>query len=380
VKTATLVVFVDAFGERELPLLADRFPRLQARVVDGILGYSSGALPTILTGQSPATHGRMCLYAGFRGPGSSPLAPLGLLGLVPRIIRHRPRIAGWIGRAWNAARGHDGYFSLARVPPALYRRLETPEDRDLFAAPSIGGQVTFLEEARQAGLRVTATDFRAPERIRATAIERAPDADLAFLYLAGLDASLHASGRIDRAATAWAEFAAAAITRSRLALARAGGGRTVRVLIVGDHGMAPIEATVDPRATTAALQALAGDPLVFVDATMIRVWVRVDRRAAATTLLEALGARVLDADALATRGAPSDGSYGDLVGLLPEGTMFAPSFLGGAVRGMHGYDRGTRSSRAALLGDVGGIAEARELTDVADLVRTSLGFSTGVAA
>jgi hypothetical protein len=47
---------------------------------------------------------------------------------------------------------------------------------------------------------------------------------------------------------------------------------------------------------------------------------------------------------------------------------------------MHGYDRGTRSSRAALLGDVGGIAEARELTDVADLVRTSLGFSTGVAA
>lgn len=377
-RAATLVVFVDALGEREAPLLAERVPGLAVHAVDGILGYSSGALPTILTGRSPQDHGRMCLFSRWQGPGTSPLAPLALLGLIPAPLRHRPRVQSLVARLWLASRGHDGYFTPARVPPALYRVLDAPEDRDLFRAPAIGGHVTFLEEARRAGLRVSVSDFRAPEASRAGAIERAPGADLAFLYLAGLDATLHATGAVGSEALAWADFAGRAIARSRAALGR--GGREVTTIVVGDHGMAEVTRVIDPRPAARQIEALAGRPTVFIDATMLRVWGPPGALLGARRILGDLGTAPLDAAALAARRAPADGSYGDLVGLLPEGSIFAPSFLGGAVRGMHGYDRSSRSARAGLLGDAAGIAGARCLEDVAALVRASLGLPAARAA
>jgi hypothetical protein len=372
------VVFVDALGEREAPLLAERLPGLARHAVQGILGYSSGALPTILTGRSPEAHGRMCLFSRWQGPGASPLSPLSLLGLIPTAVRHRPRVQALVARIWLASRGYDGYFTPARVPPALYRLLDAPEDRDLFHAPHIGGHVTFLEEARRAGLRVAVSDFRQPEATRAGAIERSPDADLAFLYLAGLDATLHRTGSVGHEAIAWADFAARAVERSRAALGR--GGRQVTTIVIGDHGMSEVTRVIDPRAATRQIEALPGRPTAFVDATMLRVWAGPSALERARKILEDLGATPLDAAALADRRAPSDGSYGDLVGLLPEGSIFAPSFLGGAVRGMHGYDRASRSARAALLGDAPGLDAARDLEDVAALVRSSLGVSARQAA
>ncbi|HEY4116228.1 MAG TPA: hypothetical protein VGM56_00180, partial [Byssovorax sp.] len=194
-RPAVLVAFVDALGPREATTLATRVG-LAPRGLTGILGYSSGALPTILTGRSPSEHGRMCLFSGYTGPSASPLAPLRFLELLPAVVRSRPRVQRVVTRLFSTAMGWDGYFTPARVPPSLFRDLDAPEDRDLFRADEIGGCPTFLAEAREAGLRVSVADWRTSDAARADALANAPDADLSLLYFSGLDGLLHARGAV----------------------------------------------------------------------------------------------------------------------------------------------------------------------------------------
>lgn len=369
-RPALLVVFVDALGPRQAELLAEAGLALPHRAaLDGVLGYSSGALPTILTGASPSRHGRMCLFSKLED-GESPLAPLRWLGLLPRALHERGRVRALASRAFAAVRGYDGYFALHRVPPALFARLDVPEREDLFRARTIGGVPTFLALAREAGLRVAVSDWRTREADRVRAIEAAPDADLAFLYLSGLDAILHRDGTVGPDARAWAAAAAKWIERARRALSGP-ARREVSTLVVGDHGMANVTRFVDPRPTLAALAPLLRGAFVFVDSTMLRVATPPGTADAVRAVFRDLDGTVLGAPELAARDAPSDGSYGDLVFLLPEGTIFAPSFVGGRVRGMHGYDRASASACAALLSDAP-VGDVTRLESVAPWICSAL--------
>src|SRR6185436_9386184 len=108
------------------------------------LGYSSGALPTLLTGAPPAAHGRMCLFSKRRAEEASILAPLSWLGLLPRVVHERGRLRRALARALAQARGLTGYVALHRVPPEAFRWLDLPEREDLFHAEQIGRARTFL--------------------------------------------------------------------------------------------------------------------------------------------------------------------------------------------------------------------------------------------
>jgi hypothetical protein len=370
-KPALLVVFVDAFGPDQAHLLRCAGLGLsESRALRGVLGYSSGALPTILTGASPSAHGRMCLFA--RAASTSPLAPLRWLGLLPRLVHERARVRRWAGKLFAAAQGYDGYFALHRVPPADFATLDVPEREDLFAAREIGGVPTLFARAKDAGLRVTLSDWRAPEATRVQAIEAAPDCDLAFLYLSGLDGILHHDGEVGDTAHRWARQAVEWISRARRAMTAR--GREVQLLVVGDHGMAKVQDVVDPRPVVRALKDASPSRFLFVDSTMLRVDAAGDLEGT-KKLLAALPGEVLDAGALAQRDAPKGDTYGELIALLPEGSIFAPSYVGGRVRGMHGYDRHAHSARAALLSDGALPASLDRLEGFAPLVASRLGFA-----
>jgi hypothetical protein len=123
----------------------------------------------------------------------------------------------------------------------------------------------------------------------------------------------------------------------------------VVTLVIGDHGMADVRTFVDPRPFVAK-----GSARAFVDSTMMRFWGGDASLDQARLSLER--ARIpgtwLDAAALKAREAPTEGDpYGRAMFLLDEGVIFAPSFVGGRVRGMHGYDVSSGSARAALASD-----------------------------
>ncbi len=369
-----LVVFVDSLGPSQLEVARQSMPwGTHSAALEGELGFSSGALATLLTGQAPREHGRMCLFEAHRGDGDGPLAPLSLLGLLPKIVHERGRLRRYLSRAFAAVRGISGYFELHRVPPNAFRWLDVAERDDLFAAPGILGHETFLETARRAGLSVQATPWQLREDERwEHAFERArrDPADLTFVYAAELDGVQLREG--SKGALVEDTISQIAGRISRLRELVVSDGAPLTTLVVGDHGMADIHQVIDPRPISAKLDGIRH----FVDSTMIRVWGSPREIAYAGDVVRAAGVGTwLDHDALVARGAPVvTGGSGDALLVLEEGTLFAPSFVGGRVRGMHGYDRGTMSSKAGILSDRD-LGNVRCLRDVAGMVRDGLGVA-----
>lgn len=365
-----LVVFVDALGPEQLERFGPEVTRLPSRrALRGILGYSSGALATVLTGAAPAEHGRMCLFS--RASQASILSPLRWLGLLPAIVHERAWLRRKLGQALSRAHDLRGYVALHRVPPSAFSGLDLPEREDLFAAERIGEAPTFLARAREAGLDVAVTPWQLPEEARWQHLDtmlarRAPA--LTFAYAAGLDGALHEEGDDGPKAKKARARITEGIARARDRLSRHGD---VATLIVGDHGMAPVHRVIDPRPFVYAL----GEGALFVDSTMLRVWgderrLHLLRRFAEQHGGSFLGRPELEARAAPTRGAP----YGDALWLLPEGAIFAPSWVGGRANGMHGYDLDSRSSRAAMASDLS-LDGVQTLEDVAPLVQRALGLS-----
>lgn len=373
--TKVLVVFVDALGPQQLARFGDRLSGLShQKPLSGVLGYSSGALATILTGAPPAAHGRMCLFTASPPGRKSILTPLAWLGLLPKILHERASLRRLVARVLSAAEGLTGYVALHRVPPEAFRWLDIPERDDLFQARDVGGVPTFLAAARRAGLSVFAAPWQVPEeprwRLSIETLERG-GIDLAFLYATELDAALHMGGNDGRQAAEAIERIGTNIERARDAMRRDGGD--VVTLVIGDHGMADVHTFVDPRPFVAK-----GSARVFVDSTMMRFWGDDASLQKARASLERarLPGSWLDTAALNEREAPTAGDpYGRAMFLLDEGAIFAPSFVGGRVRGMHGYDVGSRSARAALASDAEIPEGCSNIADLAAIIRDRLGVA-----
>ncbi|NUP04853.1 MAG: hypothetical protein HOW73_02200 [Polyangiaceae bacterium] len=369
-----LVAFIDALGPMQLEAAASSFAFAPHRgAVEGVFGYSSGAIATVLTGEPERGHGRMCLFASSSAdPG--PMSPLAWLGLLPRWIHERGRVRRAVAKLFAACTDNTGYVALHKVPPAAFRWLDLPERDDIFGAASIGGHETFLEKARRERLRVATARWQDPEPERFAALERtvrrAPP-DLTFAYCAGLDGALHTEGNGGPRGREAARAIGAHIQRLRDALSREAD---VTTIIVGDHGMADVARFVDPRGLVAAL----GGTRVFVDSTLLRVWGSPNELevARAKVLGEGWPGTWLDGSDLDAREAPTSGApYGNAIFVLEEGAIFAPSWVGGRARGMHGYDLGGASTRAAVASDRALPASLTKLTGVRNAVESALGMS-----
>ncbi len=368
-----LVIFVDAFGPGQLERFGELFDSLPHRAsLDSILAYSSGALPTILTGQSPSVHGRMCLFSAREHQEPGILDPLRWLGLLPRLVHERGRVRRVAERLLARSAGLTGYVALHRVPPEHFTWLDIPEREDMFTAETVGGASTFLSDARAAGLRVYASPWQSPEPQRwehALSVLEREAPDLSFLYTAALDGVMHQEGTQGPRAPEVMARIARNIERAREALMQ--GGHDVTTLVVGDHGMADVHEDVDPRDLLRRLPNMR----VFVDSTMMRFWGDNRRLDSARREVERAGisGNWLGEPELAQRRVPPD-RYGRSIFLLDEGSIFSPSFLGGHLDGMHGYDLGSASASAALASDRPIPPECRSIASVAGVVRRELGL------
>lgn len=374
-KQRVLVVFVDALGTAQLERFGETLSFVpHRRSLGGVLGYSSGALATVLTGAPGSEHGRMCLFSQRSEGEPGLLTPLSWLGILPRVVHERGGLRRILARVLSRSAGLTGYVALHRVPPEAFRWLDLPEREDIFAAKEIGGVPTFLARAREAGLSVYASPWQVPEERRWEEIHRMlkrETPDLAFLYAAELDGVLHAEGNDGNAARAVRIRIAEHLERARTAMLRGGG--SLLTVLVGDHGMADVHKTIDPRGVVSRIGAR-----VFVDSTMLRVWGNPPALIRARIELERarLPGVWLDAAALEKRDAPIQGApYGSALFLLAEGCIFAPSYVGGKARGMHGYDLPSSSAQAAIASDQPLPASVSSLIDLAPMVTSALGLA-----
>ena len=350
----SIYVLVDALGweiVKTRPFLDDIWA--ERRWLVTILGYSSGAIPTLLTGQMPSQHGHWNLI--YRDPARSPFGWTRPLAKLPTpLVENRVsrRVLKSVARR---ASGYSGYFSLYDYPVAHLPQFDLTEKRDIYTpggldAPSIFDDMTAAGIPYESYNYHTHTDAQilelAPGRAAATS------ARVLFLYLSGLDHHLHFHVHQPDSVSATLAWYEQGLRRVWEAATRA--RRDVRMFVFSDHGMTPIRWTHDLRRDVEATGlTVLKDYLPAYDSTMARFWVENERaRATLTALLEDHPCGTLMSERELQRlGVWFDnGRYYHMLFLMKPGMLLSPSDMG-TVRfaGMHGYHPSEPTADAVLL-------------------------------
>src|SRR5579884_1294546 len=204
-----------------------------------ILGFSSGAIPTILTGQLPAATGHWNLF--YFDPAGSPFRWLRHLDFVPRRLRD--------GRLERKALTLAGRHLLGLGP--LF---------DELAAKALSYRVyTYRHFTDEQALLAARADVAAS------------DALFYFLYLSELDGFLHFHCQDQRAIAQRLDWYGGQL-RALYAAARQ-RSRDVTLTIFSDHGMTAVVRRVDLAGEIGRLTVESPrDYLAVYDSTMARFW------------------------------------------------------------------------------------------------------------
>jgi hypothetical protein len=370
-----IFVLIDALGwpfVEARDFLSDLLPH--RRPLRTVLGYSSGAIPTILTGRLPAEHGHWNLF--YYDPARSPFGWLKHLAFLPdRLLNHRVtrRLLTELGRR---VLGLGPLFEVC-VSTRLLPWFNWTEKRNIYAPGGIaGGPSIFDELARQ----------QVPHRVysyhRFTDAETLRQAvqDLQqgrtgffFLYLSEMDRFLHghckADAAFERQLDSYAERLRAVFETARAV------DPDASLTVLSDHGMTPVHQTYNLVAEIERLGlTMPADYLAVYDSTMARFWFFSGRGRQAIT--ERLGSvscgRILGDDELRDLGILfPDGRYGELIFLLEPGWLIGGSDFSGpgwTPAGMHGYHPDDRHSDAILLSNRQPAPEVRTIADVYPLM------------
>ena len=376
----SIYVLVDALGWellRERPFLDDLLA--ERRWLVTILGYSSGAIPTLLSGMTPSQHGHWNLF--YRDPGRSPFRWTRPLGRLPRPLVENRVSRRALKLLAHRLSGYGGYFSLYDYPVAHLAQFDLTEKRDIYRPGGLDCPSLF-DDLAAAGIAYECYNYHrhTDAEILALAPERAARTEgrVLFLYLSGLDHHLHFHVHEPDAVSARLAWYEAGLRRVWEAATRA--RRDVRLFVFSDHGMTPIRWTHDLRRDVQALGLRAPDDyLPAYDSTMARFWVWSERaRQALTDLLDDHPCGTLMSPAELQRLGVwfEDGRYYHLLFLLKPGVLLSPSDMG-TVRfaGMHGYHPSEPTADAALLSTVPVDKAVDHITGVRGVLLEDLGLA-----
>jgi hypothetical protein len=366
-----IFILIDALGWeliRERPFLPEFLPSQQP--VPTLLGFSSGIIPAILTGRTPAENGMWNLVCF--DPERSPFRAMRKLGSLPGLLDNRVgrRLLTEIGRR---ILGIGSNFDVS-VPPQTLPWFNWAEGRNIYARAGIPGQNSIFDQLHDHGVahkiysyKDSLTDAEIVEHA-ASDIASGPET-VYFLYLSELDMFLHTHrGSPDRIASklSWYETA---LTRVFRAAQQRDPHASLQVF--SDHGMTPVTRHCDVAAIVAACGfQTPRDYLAVYDSTMARFWFfsTQARDQISAQLRQLQYARILTDDELRDLGVFfPDHRYGEFVLLLDPGCIVAESGFNGngwKPAGMHGYHPADPNSYAVFLSSE---APAAPLASVRDI-------------
>jgi hypothetical protein len=381
----SIYVLVDALGWeliKDRPFLDDIL--VEKRWLTTILGYSSGAIPSILCGMPPAQHGHWNLF--YRSPDTSPFRWTRPLRHVPAPLRENRVARRVLKGVARRVSGYTGYFSIHAYPVPHLPYFDLTEKRDIYEPGGLDAPSIFdIFRAQGIPWEVYNYHRHTDPQILEIAVERArvSPARVLFLYLSYLDHYLHWNVH-DRdgvnAQLDWYE------RRLRDVWRAAHSARDdVRMLVVSDHGMTPIRWTYDLRRDVATLGLrIPTDYLPAYDSTMARFWVENERaRAKLVGLLQDHPCgRLLSPAELQRLGVWfDDRRYYDLLFLAHPGLLLSPSDMGHVrFAGMHGYHPSEPTADAVLLSTFEVPARVDHITAVQRVILDDLELAPAACA
>ena len=134
-QTIEIFLFIDALGWKivnDHQFLTDLLPHRKQIMMQ--FGYSSSAIPTILSGKTPAEHGHLGLFRF--APEASPFRTISRLSWLfkPASFWNRGRVRHHLSKLLKKLYGFTGYFQLYRMPLWKLKYMDYCEKKNLFIA------------------------------------------------------------------------------------------------------------------------------------------------------------------------------------------------------------------------------------------------------
>lgn len=381
-----LFVLIDALGWTYIEkrdFLADVLRYRQP--LRTVLGFSSGAIPTILTGVPPAQTGHWNLF--YYDPQHSPFRWLRHFRFLPPRLLNTRVIRKLMKELGRRVLGLGPLFECC-VSTTLLPFFNWTEKRNIYATGGITGAPSIFDQLAAAGRPFQVysyhsfTDAGALRQAVRDLEQSGPG--FYFLYLSEMDSLLHHAcgnpAKIDERLA----FYAAALKQVYSAAAKV--DPTATLTIFSDHGMTPIHTHYDLAAQVESLALrMPDDYLAVYDSTMVRFW--FFNEAAKQRVREVLNSspcgRMLSDLELEGLGIYfPDHRYGELVFLLHPGWLLSRSDFSGQwlPKGMHGYHPDDAYSDGIFLSNCPPPVEVRSIADVYQCMRIAAELPAKVAA
>ena len=372
-----IFLFIDALGwelVERTKFMAEELPF--RRKVEMQFGYSSTAIPTILSGRTPAEHGHLGLFRF--APGASPFRKLGLIAplMHPRSLWDRGRGRNRLSKIVKKMYGFTGYFQLYRMPFERLPMMDYCEKRDLFAPHGMGDIENLRDLLDKSGRPFHISDWHIGDRRNFAAARQAiaEGKTFLFIYTAGLDALLHqypvllADAVRDKLEWYSGEIRSLFDTCGRL-------GKSLRLTVISDHGMTPLTKTVDLKSAVEKTGLVFGrDYGICYDSTMMRVnFLKPEAEAAirkAVAPFENCGHWLTEDEEKHYGIHRDDRKFGDAIFLMDPGVQIAPSDMGlRPLNGMHGFAPEDKDSQAVIMSTEEIPPEVRRVADYFALMK-----------
>jgi len=352
----SIFVLIDALGWEFLKgreFLDDLLPcRTPLKTV---LGFSSGAIPTILTGLPPAQNGHWNLF--YYDPQGSPFRWLRHLSFLPNRLLDNRLTRKLLKEMGRRMLGLGPLFECC-VSPRLLPLFNWVEKRNIYDQGGISGADSIFDQLSGRGIpyRVYTYHHWSDEEIlrQASKDVRESEASFFFVYLSEMDMLLHNHWKEPQRAEQKLEWYSERL-RELFDSARAIDADAT-LIITSDHGMTPVREHYDLSKQVESLGfSMPKDYLAVYDSTMGRFWFFSERaRQEFNALLNTLPCgRILPDDELRQLGILfPDRRYGEMIFLLHPGWLISEGDFkvrGWTPAGMHGYHPDDPYSDAVFL-------------------------------
>ena len=193
-KTIEIFLFIDALGWKivnDHNYLAELLPNRKKIFMQ--FGYSSSAIPTILSGKTPAEHGHLGLFCF--APEASPFRKISKLAwfFKPASFWNRGRVRHHLSKLLKKLYGFTGYFQLYRMPIWKLKFVDYCEKRDLFVANGMGNIDNLHDVLSRKKVNFHISNWRLSDEENFSAASKALEAgkNFLFVYTASFDGTLH---------------------------------------------------------------------------------------------------------------------------------------------------------------------------------------------
>ncbi|PIQ89475.1 MAG: hypothetical protein COV72_02920 [Candidatus Omnitrophica bacterium CG11_big_fil_rev_8_21_14_0_20_42_13] len=375
--TVNIFILIDALGWeyiKDRPFL-DKIARTKMPV-KSILGFSSGVIPSILTGKYPKEHKHWSLY--YYSPETSPFGWTKIINWIPKKMLNSRASRKIIEEISKRLMGYSGYFETYLIPVEQLHLFDICERRNIYKPAGIKGAKSIFDKLNEAKIDYKCFTYPVKdEEIFSKAKEsiKKPESSTYFLYLSESDALLHRACKDDRKVKEMLDSYEKRILEICDTANRS--FNAVNLFIFSDHGMASIDNSFELKKDIETIDFKTPDDYIaFYDSTMARFW--FFNNAAKIKITEKLKSknygRILSAEEIREFNIDfKNNMYGELIFLMNTGSVINPSFMGSKIpQGMHGFDVGDKAMNACLISNK---EIDTPINDVKDFYNLMLGYS-----